>query len=190
MRVPGTTTGPPFQHKTRQHAPAAVHQLSRSAASEQPLWQLMCLPRLCPQPFRTLDRIPPVNKVSTPYAYQGSQFAAGEVHGSRRDEYPGVYDDGHHVAVRPRTAPADDASLENAPILREVISVTNVARIIPLQGLASRIMLSGVSMARRTLWNPPWAITSRNLASPACAPRAAPTSCDIDVGKQIMVEPA
>ena len=36
-------------HPNCRAIPGAVHQ-SRSAASEQPLWQLMCLPHLCPQP--------------------------------------------------------------------------------------------------------------------------------------------
>jgi hypothetical protein len=43
-------------------------------------------------------------------------------------------------------------------------------------GRASRIMLNGVSAARLTLRNPPAVMTSRNRASPACAPSAAPTS--------------
>jgi hypothetical protein len=33
-----------------------------------------------------------------------------------------------------------------------------------------------------TLRKPPAVMTSRNLASPGCAPRAAPTSCDSEVG--------
>jgi hypothetical protein len=45
-------------------------------------------------------------------------------------------------------------------------------------------MLKGVSTARLTLWNPPVPITSRNFASPAWAPSAAPTSCDSEVGTQ------
>ena len=57
-------------------------------------------------------------------------------------------------------------------------------------GRASRIMLKGVSAARRTLEKPPFWMTSRSFVSPACAPRAAPTSCDSEVGTQIMVEPA
>ena len=57
-------------------------------------------------------------------------------------------------------------------------------------GRASKTMLNGVSVARRMLVNPPADITSRSLASPACAPRAVPTSCASDVGTQIMVEPA
>ena len=57
-------------------------------------------------------------------------------------------------------------------------------------GRASRTMLKGVSAARRTLEKPPFWMTSRSFVSPACAPRAAPTSCDSEVGTQIMVEPA
>ncbi len=57
-------------------------------------------------------------------------------------------------------------------------------------GRASRIILKGVSAARRILEKPPLWITSRSFFSPACAPSAAPTSCDREVGRQIMVEPA
>jgi hypothetical protein len=57
-------------------------------------------------------------------------------------------------------------------------------------GRASRIMLNAVSVARLTWRKPPAVMTSRNLVSPACAPSAAPTSCDSDVGTQPMVEPA
>jgi hypothetical protein len=39
-------------------------------------------------------------------------------------------------------------------------------------------MLKGVSVARLTLPNPPAPMTSRSLFSPACAPSAAPTSCE------------
>ena len=58
------------------------------------------------------------------------------------------------------------------------------------QGRASRIMLNGVSVARRILVKPPAVMTSRSLASPACAPSAEPTSCDSEVGTQIIVEAA
>jgi hypothetical protein len=51
-------------------------------------------------------------------------------------------------------------------------------------------MLKGVCVARLTLWKPPAPITSRSRASPACAPSAAPTSCDSEVGTQIIVESA
>ena len=51
-------------------------------------------------------------------------------------------------------------------------------------------MLNGVSVARRTEANPPAVMTSRSFASPACAPSAAPTSCDSEVGTQIIVEAA
>jgi hypothetical protein len=58
------------------------------------------------------------------------------------------------------------------------------------QGRASRIILNGVSVARRILVKPPAVMTSRSLASPACAPSADPTSCDSEVGTQIIVEAA
>jgi hypothetical protein len=58
------------------------------------------------------------------------------------------------------------------------------------QGLASRIMLKGVSVAFWTWPNPPSLISEDNLAKPACAPSAAPTGWSRDVGTQIIVEPA
>jgi len=57
-------------------------------------------------------------------------------------------------------------------------------------GRASRTILNGVSAARRTLPNPPLRMTSLSFASPAWAPRPALTSCDNEVGRQIMVEAA
>jgi acyl-CoA synthetase (NDP forming) len=57
-------------------------------------------------------------------------------------------------------------------------------------GRASRIMLNGVSVARCTLRKPPAVMTSRNLASPACAPSAAPTSWASEVGTHTIVEAA
>ena len=57
-------------------------------------------------------------------------------------------------------------------------------------GRASKTMLNGVSVARRTLRKPPAMTASRSFASPACAPNAAPTSCDSDVGTQTSVEAA
>ena len=56
------------------------------------------------------------------------------------------------------------------------------------QGRASSTRLNGVSVARVTLENPPSLITSANLASPACAPSARPTSWSRDAGVQITVE--
>lgn len=58
------------------------------------------------------------------------------------------------------------------------------------QGRASSTMLNGVSTARRMRVKPPAVSTSRKRASPACAPRAAPTSCLSDAGTQIAVENA
>ena len=43
------------------------------------------------------------------------------------------------------------------------------------QGRASKTMLNGVSVALRTLPNPPCVIADDSLAKPACAPNAAPT---------------
>ena len=57
-------------------------------------------------------------------------------------------------------------------------------------GRASNIILKGVSVARLTERNPPAVMTSRSLVSPACAPRAAPTSCDNEVGMHTIVEAA
>ncbi len=56
------------------------------------------------------------------------------------------------------------------------------------QGRASSTRLNGVSVARVTLENPPSLTTSANLASPACAPSARPTSWSRDAGVQITVE--
>ena len=43
------------------------------------------------------------------------------------------------------------------------------------QGRASKTMLNGVSVAFRTLRNPPSVMAAESLATPACAPNAAPT---------------
>ena len=43
-------------------------------------------------------------------------------------------------------------------------------------------MLNGVSAARRKRLNPAEVTTSRMRASPACAPRHSPTSCDREHG--------
>ena len=67
---------------------------------------------------------------------------------------------------------------------------TTAGTALRFQGRASRIMLNGVSVARRILVKPPVVMTSRSLASPACAPSAVPTSCDSEVGIQIIVEAA
>jgi len=45
------------------------------------------------------------------------------------------------------------------------------------QGRASKTRLNGVWAARRKCVKPASMITARNRASPACAPRAVPTSC-------------
>ena len=59
------------------------------------------------------------------------------------------------------------------------------------QSRASRIMLNGVSVARRKrVKPPPWVTISRSRPSPACAPSAAPVSCESEVGTQIIVEAA
>ena len=57
-------------------------------------------------------------------------------------------------------------------------------------GRASKTMLNGVSVARRTRLKPPAVITSRSFASPACAPKAAPTSCASEVGTHTSVDAA
>jgi hypothetical protein len=59
-----------------------------------------------------------------------------------------------------------------------------------LYGLASMIILKGVSAARPTVVKPPLRMTSRSLASPACAPKAVPTSCEREVGTQTIVDAA
>ena len=55
---------------------------------------------------------------------------------------------------------------------------------------ASRIRLNGVSVARRKRLNPASANTARRRASPACAPRPSPTSCEREFGVQIMLDAA
>src|ERR1700737_763664 len=55
-------------------------------------------------------------------------------------------------------------------------------------GRASRIILNGVSAARRIRVNPPFERTSLKRASPACAPRARPTSWLSEPGVHIIVE--
>jgi hypothetical protein len=55
-------------------------------------------------------------------------------------------------------------------------------------GRASRIMLNGVSVARRIRVNSPLARTSLRRRSPACAPRARPTSWLSEAGVHTIVE--
>ena len=57
-----------------------------------------------------------------------------------------------------------------------------------LYGLASRMRLKGVSVARRKRVNPPAMITSRKRASPACAPRPSATSWLSEAGVQTNVD--
>lgn len=52
----------------------------------------------------------------------------------------------------------------------------------------SSTMLKGPSVALRTLPNPAPVRTSVSFSWPACAPKAAPTSCAKDVGTQTMVD--
>lgn len=54
--------------------------------------------------------------------------------------------------------------------------------------LASNIRLNGVSVALRKRLKPPAAITSLSRFSPACAPKASPTSCDSEAGVQRRVD--
>src|SRR5579863_2595259 len=57
-------------------------------------------------------------------------------------------------------------------------------------GLISKMRLNGVSVARRKCVKPPSVTTLRSCASPACAPRAKPTSCESEAGVHSMVEAA
>jgi hypothetical protein len=59
--------------------------------------------------------------------------------------------------------------------LLQIFRVSVGSRQIPY-GRASRIILNGVSAARRNRVNPPSKRTSLKRRSPACAPRARPTS--------------
>src|SRR5271157_3151919 len=54
--------------------------------------------------------------------------------------------------------------------------------------VASNTRLNGVSAARRKCGKPPAFTTSPIFFSPACAPRAMPTSCDSEAGVQIIVD--
>ena len=74
--------------------------------------------------------------------------------------------------------PSEGAPIEAATL---TISVTRY-------GLASSTMLNGVSAARRKRVKPPSATTSRNLASPACAPSAKPTSWSREAGVHTSVD--
>jgi hypothetical protein len=56
-------------------------------------------------------------------------------------------------------------------------------------GLASNTKLNGVWVARRKRVKPPLTTTSRNPASPACAPSAGPLEAS-EAGTQIIVEAA
>ena len=87
------------------------------------------------------------------------------------------------VATATATTVANDRRGQDA-------GLTTAGTALRRQGRASRIMLNGVSVARRILVKPPAVMTSRSLASPACAPSAEPTSCDSEVGTQIIVEAA
>lgn len=55
-------------------------------------------------------------------------------------------------------------------------------------GRASRIILNGVSVARRNCLKPASVATWRNRRSPACAPSPSATSCESDAGVQMKVE--
>ena len=57
-----------------------------------------------------------------------------------------------------------------------------------VQERTSKIMLNGVSVARRNRWKPASVATWRSLRSPACAPSPQPTSCDSDAGVQMKVD--
>jgi hypothetical protein len=67
------------------------------------------------------------------------------------------------VAKTTATTAADDRRGQDA-------GLTTAGTALRRQGRASRIMLNGVSVARRILVKPPAVMTSRSLASPACAP--------------------
>ena len=58
------------------------------------------------------------------------------------------------------------------------------------QPVTSSTMLAGVAAARRTWAKPASRQTSVSRFSPACAPRPSPTSCDRELGVQIVHEAA
>ena len=57
-----------------------------------------------------------------------------------------------------------------------------------IYGRASNIRLKGVCVALRKWLKPPAETTSRSRCSPACAPRASPTSCESEAGVQSSVD--
>src|SRR3954454_4350913 len=86
----------------------------------------------------------------------------------------------------------DPVAFDEALVIRQPGRAASVASAHAVDrmchGLASNTRLNGVSAARRKRVNPPAAITSPILASPACAPSASPTSCDSDAGVHRNVE--
>ena len=91
--------------------------------------------------------------------------------------------------IRAFSAGAGDRAGIIAAWLREAVADCSAAAARRAgYGLASRMRLNGVSVARRTRVNPPCLSTSVSCASPAWAPSARPTSWASDAGVQITVE--
>ena len=94
------------------------------------------------------------------------------------------------VGYRPRLPPGENLLPHGLPAQMRDCRGNIAPLALHHYGRASRIMLKGVSVARLTPRMPPAVMTSRSLVSPACAPRAAPTSCDSEVGIHTIVEAA
>jgi hypothetical protein len=89
----------------------------------------------------------------------------------------------HREAGGSRTHPEASASR-----IRKVAIADSPLETTFAHGRASNTKLKGVSAARRKRVKPAAVTTLRMRSSPACAPRAAPTSCAREAGVQIMVD--
>ncbi|RZU41338.1 hypothetical protein BDD14_2854 [Edaphobacter modestus] len=102
----------------------------------------------------------------------------------------------HTQSFRGRSCASLSSSRSGAPLLSRCLRLLRKKqaggdtrpRPVLFYARASNTRLKGVSAARRKLLKPPEETTSRIRASPACAPRARPTSCEREAGVQIMVD--
>src|SRR6516164_9612140 len=93
----------------------------------------------------------------------------------------------HHVCFGPQSDETLRHNLIDPPPVSSLLrDLVHQGKFAPCYSRASSTILNGVSVARRTVLNPPNVIISRNFFSPAWAPSPAPTSWASEVGKQIM----
>jgi hypothetical protein len=71
---------------------------------------------------------------------------------------------------------------------RQIQPTSPPLRLVYFYGRASNIKLNGVWVALRKWLKPPAETTSRSRCSPACAPKAKPTSWDSEAGVQSSVD--